>query len=275
MQDIIFVHGMFQNAKSWDKWVRLFSDKGYNCVVRSWPLHDGEPAALRANPPASLGELRLAEIITSVEQTVSELNNPIMIGHSVGGLITQIMLNRGLISAGVAVNSVVPNGMVDFDWSSIKNIATIANPLKGDEPIMMDAKTFHAAFANTLSESAATTAFEQSATHDSRNVLRDCMGHEGQIDLDTPHGPLLLIGGDKDEIIPAHLTEKNFKAYKDKGSITDIKIFTERSHYICGEPGWEDVADYALHWLEQHAAINVTDLSAGALKTDASHGNLR
>lgn len=91
------------------------------------------------------------------------------------------------------------------------------------------------------------------ATHDSRNVLRDCMGEAGQIDLELAHAPLLLIGGEKDEIIPASLTEKNLKAYKDEGSVTAYKEFKGRSHYICGEPWWEEVAEYSYNWLQQHA----------------------
>lgn len=274
MQDIVFVHGMFQNPKSWENWIRLFSDKGYNCIAPAWPMHDGDPAILRASPPSGLGKLHLKDVLEHIETVVSGLDHPIMIGHSVGGLITQIMLNHGLITAGVAIDSVAPNGMVDFDWSSIKNIAMIANPVKGDDPVMMDAKTFHAAFANTMTEVAAATAFEQFATHDSRNVLRDCMGHDGHIDLEQPHGPLLLIGGDKDEIIPAHLTEKNYRAYKDHGSVIDMKVFSGRDHFICGEPGWEDVAKYILLWLDLHVSLNTNNASTGALRTDASHGNL-
>jgi hypothetical protein len=97
---------------------------------------------------------------------------------------------------GFAIDSVAPNAMIDFDWGFFKNSAVIANPLKGDVPILVDPKTFHGAFANTLSEAEAAHAFEETATHDSRNVLRDCLGPDGRIDLGAPHAPLLLIGGE-------------------------------------------------------------------------------
>jgi pimeloyl-ACP methyl ester carboxylesterase len=252
MRDIVFVHGMFQNPKSWQGWVRYFSEKGYNCVAPAWPLHEGEPAALRANPPDGLGDLKLKTVIASIESVVSGLDRPIVVGHSVGGLITQLLLAKGLLSAGVAIDSVAPNAMIDFDWGFFKNSAVIANPLKGDEPILMDAKTFHGAFANTLSEADAALAFEETATHDSRNVLRDCLGPDGHIDLHAAHAPLLLIGGEKDEIIPAHLTEKNAKAYKHEGSITAFEAFPARSHFICNEPGWETVAKAALDFIDSH-----------------------
>lgn len=258
MQDIIFVHGMFQNPKSWEQWTSLFSKEGFNCIVPAWPLHEGEPASLRDNPPANLGDLTLDEVLSSVEAVARKSTNPIMIGHSVGGLITQILLNRSVIAAGVAISSVAPNAMIDLDWGFMKNSAKIANPLKGNEPVFMDAETFHKAFANTMSADSSRHAFESFATHDSRNVLRGCMGPTGRIDLDEPHGPLLMIAGEKDEIIPAHLNEKNFKAYEDKNSMTEFKEFKGRSHYICGEPEWEEVAGYALNWIKKIASSSET-----------------
>lgn len=259
MQTIIFVHGMFQNPKSWNRWVRYFTEKGYHCVVPAWPLHAGDPRTLRSVPPDGLGELGFTDVLDHIEAIASNYHHPIMIGHSVGGLITQILLNRGIISCGIAIDSVAPNAMLDLDWGFLKNSTIITNPLKGNEPVLMDAKTFHSAFANTLSENEAAAAFEEFATHDSRNVLRGCMGPAGHIDLDAPHGPLLLIAGEKDEIIPASLTAKNFEAYTDKTSVTAFKEFPDRSHYICGEPGWQDVADYASTWLETQISHNLTN----------------
>ena len=251
MKTIIFVHGMFQNPKSWANWIEFFSQRGYNCLAPAWPLHEGEPVTLRENPPAGLGDLSLNTVVNEIEKVVlAQPTKPIVIGHSVGGIIVQLLANRDLISVGVPIDSVAPNGMIDFDWGFFKNSAVIANPLKGDEPIYMDAKTFHGAFANTLSEEEARLAFEQYATHDSRNVLRDCMGQAGKIDLDRPHVPLLFIAGEKDQIIPAALVEKNVKGYTDKSSVTDRQEFPDRSHFICGEPGWQEVATYVYEWLE-------------------------
>ncbi|MDR5777612.1 MULTISPECIES: alpha/beta hydrolase [unclassified Caballeronia] len=258
MPRIVFVHGMFQNPKSWEKWVAYVTSKGHECIAPAWPLHEGEPRALRENPPEGLGDLKLSDVISVIERVVSaESEKPILVGHSVGGLITQILLNRGLIAAGIAIDSVAPNAMVDLDWGFIKNSTVIANPLKGNEPILMDAKTFHGSFANTLTEEQAAREFETTATHDSRNVLRGCMGPDGKVDVDAAHGPLLLIGGEEDQIVPAHLTEKNFKAYADRNSVTEFQSFQGRSHYICNEPGWQEVADVVLSFIERNASLIV------------------
>lgn len=256
MTDLVFIHGMFQNPKSWDNWVAYFNSKGFNCIVPAWPLHEGEPRALRDNAPPGLGDLQLSDVLDSVRAGLRDRGQPIMIGHSVGGLITQIMLNEGLISAGVAIDSVAPNAMIDLDWGFIKNSAVIANPLKGNDPVLMDAKTFHSAFANTLSEDESAREFEKTATHDSRNVLRGCMGPHGRVNTDLPHGPLLLIGGDNDQIIPSHLTKKNFEAYTDESSVTEFAVFP-RGHYIVNELGWEEVADRVLAFIQQHGTSTI------------------
>jgi len=258
---IVFIHGMFQNPKSWEKWIAYFSERGYNCVAPAWPYHEGSPEQLRQNPPAGLGDLMLDDVIAAMESAVISAggNNPdinakpVIIGHSVGGLLAQLFVSKNLASLAVPVSSVAPNMMMTLDWPFFKNVATITNPLKGDDPILQTPESFHESFCNTLDESAAKLAFETYATHDSRNVLRGCLGPSGHIDLDMPHVPMLFISGKEDQIVPTELVEKNSKAYTDDVSgLTTYREFAGRSHYICGEPGWEEVADYVYQWIEKH-----------------------
>lgn len=239
MKDIVFIHGMFQNAKSWTHWERFFGERGYNCQALSWPLHEGDPASLKSDPPEGLGDLHLDEVLASITHEILKMEKPIVIGHSVGGLIAQLLANKELASLAVPISSVAPNSMLDFDWNFIKNSALITNPLKGNQPFIMDKTSFHQSFANTLDEEAAALAWLEYATHDSRNILRDCMGPAGQIDLNKPHIPLLFVTGEEDHIIPPSLVQKNAEAYADKKSLVGFKTFPKRSHFICGEPGWE------------------------------------
>jgi pimeloyl-ACP methyl ester carboxylesterase len=257
---IILIHGMFQNPKSWVNWITFFEESGYEVIAPAWPLHEGDPAALRANPPEGLGDLGLEAIITPIETLIYSLpEKPIVIGHSVGGLIVQILVNRGLVKTGVTISSVAPNSMIDFDWSFFKNAATIANPLKGSQPILMDLATFHSSFANTLTEEAAAKAFEETATHDSRNVFRDCMGSIAHFDVTKPHAPLLFIAGAEDKICPADLNDKNFKAYTDSNSVISIREFPNKSHFICNEPGWEEIINAIENWLTNLPNANIVE----------------
>lgn len=255
MKNIIFIHGMFQNPKSWDKWRVFFTAKGYNCMAPAWPYHEGDPMDLRANPDPHLGDLRLQEIVDEFTAIASGVSDPILIGHSVGGLVVQLLINKGIGAAGVCIDSVAPNAMLAFDWGFMKNSALIANPFKGNAPFEMGLESFHNSFCNTMTMQETMDAYQEYATHDSRNVLRDCMGEAGYIDLEIPHAPLLFISGEKDEIIPPELNEKNANAYTDPESVTFFQEFPNRGHFICGQPGWEEVAESIAGWLEQQTAL--------------------
>jgi pimeloyl-ACP methyl ester carboxylesterase len=251
---VMFIHGMFLNPKSWEPWKSYFGARGYECIAPAWPFHAGEPAQLRTAPPKGLGELQLDVVIDSIMEAAAPYDEDlILIGHSVGGLIVQKLISEGIGRAGVPICSVAPNRMLSLDWGFFKNSAAITNPLKGDAPFPMDADGFHQSFANTLPRAQSDRAFQDYAVHDSRNVLRDCMGDTGKIDLDPAHKPLFFVSADKDQIIPTELCAKNAKAYTDKSSITVYREYKNRSHFICGEPGWEEIASDIVSWLQSPA----------------------
>lgn len=250
---IVFIHGMFQNPVSWEKWMAWFEQRGYQCLAPAWPLHEGLPAQLRQHPPAGLGDLHLQTIVDEMERMVEALpEKPILIGHSVGGLVVQLLVAKGLAELGVPISSVAPNTMLSFDWGFMKNSMLITNPLKGNDPFHMDLDSFQQSFCNCMSAEETKAAYELTATHDSRNVLRDCMGKHGQVDLDLPHAPLLFVAGKEDQIIPYELVEKNAKAYKDEVSIADYRVYPNRCHFICGQTGWEEIAADIHTWLQKH-----------------------
>lgn len=258
---ILFIHGMFLTAKSWEHWVTYFESRGYHCVAPSWPLHDGEPAVLRAHIPEGTGELALDTLVDHFTRIAAEHDHPVLIGHSLGGLIAQRVVERGFASAAVCISSVAPNKMLSVDWGFLRNSAQIANPLKGDKPFEMTPEGFHKNFGNCMTETASNEAYERYAVHESRNVLRDAMGKAGQIDVDAPHAPLLFIAAEKDEIIPDKLNEKNAKAYSDKTSVSNFKEFSNRGHFICGQDGWEEVAAYSADWIERVAPRRLASAS--------------
>jgi pimeloyl-ACP methyl ester carboxylesterase len=236
------------NPKSWAGWVQYFSAKGYNCITPAYPLHEGEPAQLRNNIPVGIGALTLDIVIDSIKKEIGKLDEtPIAIGHSMGGLITQMLISQGLVKAGVAIDSAPPADLVSTKWSFLKSNLPVINPLKGDSSFMMSNEHFHYTFCNTMSRAESDKAYEQFVVPESRNIPRSS-GKQGKVDFSKSHVTLLIIAGEKDHIIPASLNEKNFRRYTDKLSKTDFKVFPNRGHFICGQPGWEEVADYAFSW---------------------------
>ncbi|GAB2588583.1 alpha/beta hydrolase [Spirosoma areae] len=252
---IVFIHGMFMNPKSWDNWRQYFEKSGYETHAPAWPYHEGDPAQLQRQIHPLLGKLTLDEVISAMETYLAKLpQKPVLVGHSMGGLIVQVLVAKGLAQAGICIDSAAPNGMLSFEWSFLKSNLPVLNPLAGDKPFVMDERHFHYAFCNTLTPDQARQALADFAVPESRNVARSSTGKAGKIDVSKPHAPLLFIAGENDHIVPASLNEKNYRAYTDKTSRTDFKLFANRDHFICGEPGWQEVAGYVANWIPESAA---------------------
>ncbi len=252
---IIFIHGMFLTPKCWEQWIPYFEALGYECEAPAWPLHDGEPAVLRENIPAQLGTLGLANVYRHhAALLVNESEAPVVIGHSVGGLIMQKLAAAGLIRAGVGICPVAPNGKVAADWGFIRNSATIANPFAGDEPCELTPELFHKNFGNTMTEQESNLAYQRYAVPDSRRIFRDIMGERGEVDVERPHPPMLFIGAAEDEIIPNTMVARIAKGYCDERSHSEYVEFSGRGHFICGQDGWEEVALRIGNWLDAHLA---------------------
>lgn len=250
---IIFIHGMFLNPRSWERWISHFESLGYTCEAPAWPFHDGEPCELREKIPAGLGGLSLREVYSHYQLHLQrETEPPIVIGHSMGGLIMQKLAAAGLIRAGVGICSVAPNRMLAVDWSFLKNTAAITNPFAGSEPYEMSEELFNKNFANTMTESQSRAAWQAYSVHESRQVLRDIMGTDGEIDISKPHVPFLFVGAANDEIIPTSLVSKNAHAYSDERSHSEFVEISGRGHFICGQDGWNEVALQIANWLESH-----------------------
>jgi pimeloyl-ACP methyl ester carboxylesterase len=245
---VIFIHGMFQNAKSWESWARIFRQKGYNCIVESWPLHEGNPSTLRENIPGALAKLRLDNIYDKFAALAAQYPDAILIGHSVGGLIVQKLLNNGFGSAGICISSVSPNKMQSPDRDFYRANAKITNPFEEGELFKMTSDTFYENFGNAMTRKESDEAYELTATHDSRKILKDCLKETGTIDLSKTNKPILFIAAAKDKIIPPDVIRKNAEVYPKE--LTKFHEFKGRGHFICGQKGWEEVAYYSYEWIE-------------------------
>jgi pimeloyl-ACP methyl ester carboxylesterase len=249
---IVFLHGLFQNPRSWERWVRYFAGLGYECSAPAYPFHDGEPADLRKNINPGLGQLTFLRVVDNLSTFIDTLPEPpVLIGHSMGGLAVQklVSLNRGV--AGVCIDTAPPKGVFSIKWSFLRvNLPTI-NPLKGKSPCLPSVAWFHYAFCNTMTLEQTQKEYDLYVVPESRNIPRSSTGADGYVDFKKPHVPLLFIAGAKDNIIPSSLNLANFKVYMDPHSMREFKEFPDRTHYICGQPGWQEVAQYIAEWISR------------------------
>ncbi len=251
-RELLFVHGMFMNPMSWSSWVKYFEAEGYRCHTLAWPGHDGEPRELRKAPPEVLRTLKLGDVVQKHRELIDGLGEkPFVVGHSVGGLISQILLNEGRVRAAVALDSAPPQHIAVISWSFLKTNLPVVNPFAGDAPFQFTVEQFQYAFCNTMTLDEARAVYEAFVVPESRNVARSVAGSDAHIDFKKPHAPLLLIGGELDNIVPWKINEKTFKAYSDASSTTEFKLLPGRTHYLCGQPGWEETAGIVRDWLKR------------------------
>ncbi|SRR5581483_4866256 len=246
---VVFIHGLYMTPLCWENWVKRFEAKGYRCLCPAYPGRDKSVQELQTPEPA-LGKLTLSMILDHLEKYNRALDEkPILIGHSMGALIAQLLLQRGIASAAIAIDSAPPSGVFTTTFSFLKanwgHITPFANQ---DSPVIMSFERFQYAFVNDMPLNEQRIAFERYVVPESRRIPRESL-LGARIDFRKPHAPLLLIAGGNDHIIPPDLNEKNYKKYKGSNSVTDFKQFPGRNHFILGQTGWEEVADYCLSWI--------------------------
>lgn len=248
---IVFIHGLFLNNQAWAEWETFFKEKGYTTYAPAYPGHEGTPSELRKNASDSLGYVTFTDVVNKMEAFIKMLpEKPIIVGHSMGALVAQKLVEKGLAEAAVIISSAPPKGVITLKFSFAKSNLGLLNPFKGNSIHYPTKKWFHYAFTNTLSREESDGIFDKFVVPESRNIPRETLKKAGEIDFKKPHAPMLFISGKEDHIIPASLNKKNFKRYKDEKSIRLHKIFEGRDHFIAGEKNWQEVADYILNWLK-------------------------
>lgn len=238
------------NPTSWESWIKFYEAKGYTCHAPSYPYHEGDPTELRNNIHPNLGLVTLADVVEGLSTFIDALpEKPLLIGHSMGGFLVQKLISMDKGVAGICIDSVAPKGIMTFKWSFWKANLPVANPFKGNSPFEPSLKWFHNAFCNTMTIAETKQAYNQYVVPESRNIPRTLLKKDGVVNMKKAHKPLLFIAGEKDNIIPSSLNMKNVQAYTDKSSIVDFKEFPGRSHYICGQKNWEEVATFVNNWI--------------------------
>jgi len=251
---ILFIHGMYMTPLCWEHWLDTFQAKGYRCIAPAWPDRDKPVQTLRKkHPDPQLGRLTLSQVIEHYANLIHMLEEkPILIGHSMGGLVVQLLLQRYEAIAGVAIDSAPPLGVITTDKAFLKSNWPHINPfISQSSPIQMTLERFQYTFVNDLPLEVQQAAFERYVVPESRRVPAQSLTKVAAIDFRSPHPPLLLVAGSNDHLIPASLNQTNYKKFKRSASITDFKEFAGRTHFIIGQPGWEEVADYVAAWLKE------------------------
>ncbi|MGQ4601152.1 alpha/beta fold hydrolase [Nocardia sp. R6R-6] len=258
---IVLIHGLWMNPRSWEKWANRFEEQGYRVLVPAWPGLAGEVEEIRRDP-ARVSGLGLPEVIAHYEEVIRDLDEePIIMGHSFGGAITQILLDRGLGSVGVAISSAAVKGVLPLPYSTLKSVwPALRNPARMNKAITLTPRQFHYAFTHTLTEAESAAAYERYHVPGSPRVLFQAAlanfnpRAATKVDFRNPQRPpLLFIAAEADHISPPNINKANVRLFRKSSAITDYHEFPGRTHFIVGQEGWQEVADYALGWAAHHS----------------------
>jgi len=253
---IVLIHGLWMTPLSWEHWIGRYEAGGHTVLAPAWPGMDGDIEQLRADPSA-IEHLGVHEIVDHYDAIVRDLDDPpIIMGHSFGGTFVQILLDRGLGAAGVAIDAAAAKGIFKLPPSTIKSaFPVLKNPANNHRAVALSPAEFHYAFTNTMSEEESQAVYERYAVPGPGRVLfQGALANFNpnaatRVDFENDdRAPLLLIAGGADHVVPAAVDESAAKRYRKSEAITEYKEFPGRSHYTLGQEGWEEVADYALDW---------------------------
>jgi pimeloyl-ACP methyl ester carboxylesterase len=250
---ILFITGAFVSNTCWDEWSTFFKAQGFSTHAPAWPYKDAPADVLRArHPDPQVASIKLHDLIAHFESILKTLpEKPIIIGHSIGGLLAQLFVQKGLAVAAVAIHSVPPQGVFTFRPSFfIAGWGPLGFFTSTRKTFMMSFKQWQYAFTNGMAEEWQEQAYNLSIP-ESKLVVRDTVTAIAKVDFSKPHVPLLFISGSTDHTIPASLNYSNYTKYTDRHSVTDYKEFTGRNHFVLGQPGWQEVADYIFKWLDK------------------------
>jgi pimeloyl-ACP methyl ester carboxylesterase len=254
---IVFVHGAWVTPLSWEPFLGFFRERGYECLAPAWPGKDRSVKEIRRDP-SPLAGVGIADIVDHYERIVRDLPEPpILVGHSYGGLFVQLLLDRGLGAAGVAIDSAPPRGVFPYEPTAFRSLAGVLLTWGGWRGVVRwSFGSFRYAFVHTLPPAAQREAYERYVTPETGRVFFESAlapflsGSPARLDFGrADRAPLLLIGGAKDHIVPAVINRRNFRKYARSTARTDYREFPDRVHWIIAQDGWEEVAGFVADWL--------------------------
>ena len=254
--NIVLIHGLWMTPLSWEYWAHHYTERGYSVYAPSWPGMERDIRALRRDPQ-SYANVGIRQIVDRYEELVLELESPpILVGHCIGGLVVQALLDRGLGACGVAIASAPVKGVWTLPYSTMRVVTPqLINPRNNHRAVPLTPAQFHYAFLHTESLEDSFRIYQRYAVPGADHVLFQTELANFNPFAETAvnvrrnnRAPLLLVAGAQDHVIPPRVVKANQKLYRHSSAITEYKEFQDRTHFIIGQSGWQEVANCALDW---------------------------
>jgi len=257
---VVFIHGLWLLPSSWDRWATLFEENGYTALTPGWPDDPATVEEANANPEVFAHKTvgQVADHYDAIIKTLKQ--KPVVVGHSFGGLLTQIVAGRGLSAVSVAIDPAPFRGVLPLPISALRSAAPVlTHPGNRNRAVPLTYEQFRYGFANAVTEDEAKSLYETYAVPASGAPIFQAANAnlnpwtEAKVDSKNPaRGPLLIISGEKDHTVPWAIANASFKKQRrNKASVTEIVEMPNRGHSLTIDSGWHEVAETALAFLDR------------------------
>lgn len=256
---VVFIHGLWVLASSWDNWAGVFEEAGYAAVQPVWPDDPLTVEEARANPEA-MAKKSLKQITDHTAEVIAALDKkPAVLGHSTGGLMAQMIADRGISAATVAIDPGPFRGVLPLPLSTLKvSFPILSNPLNKNKALMLTLDQFKYGWANALSDEEAKEIYDRYHVPAPGMPLMQMANAnlnpftEAKLDPKNPaRGPLLIIDGEVDHTVPWAIASASYKKQKANEAVTEIKSIPNRGHSLTIDSGWREVCDRALEFVKR------------------------
>jgi non-heme chloroperoxidase len=256
---VVFVHGLWLLANSWDRWAELFENAGYSALTPGWPDDPETVADAKRNPDVFAGK-SVGQAAGHAADLIGKLNEkPAVIGHSFGGLLAQILAGQGLAAVSVAIDPAPFRGVLPLPLSALRAASPVLrNPLNSRRAVPLTYEQFRYAFANAVDEDEAKDLYETYAVPTSGMPLFQAatanLNPLTEVKADTGNparGPLLIISGEHDHTVPRAIAHASFKKQQRNSGVTEFIELPRRGHSLTIDGGWHEVAGTALAFVKR------------------------
>jgi non-heme chloroperoxidase len=258
---VVFVHGLWLLPSSWEPWAKRFEDAGYVAVSPGWPDDPDTVAEAKADPEV-FAKKGIGEIADHLEAVIRTLERkPVVVGHSFGGLLTEILAGRGLAHASVAISPAPSRGVLPLPISALRSSsAVLRNPANYNRAVPLTYEQFRYAFGNAVDEDEAKSLYEScSVPGPGKPVFQAAAANlnpwtEAKVETENPdRGPMLIIAGSEDHTVPPAIAKASFEREQKNPGVTEYVVIEGRGHSLTIDAGWHEVADTALAFVQRFA----------------------
>ena len=258
-QPVVFVHGLWLLPNSWDPWREVFEEAGYVTAAPGWP-DDPETTEEAKEHPEVFAKKSVGQVADHYEEVIRTLDKkPAIIGHSFGGMLTEILAGRGLGAASVAISPAPYRGVLPLPYSALKTASVaLRNPANRKRAVPLTLDQFKYGFANMLDDDEAKELYEKYSVAGPGEVLFQAADSnlnpwtEAKVDhQNSERGPMLVMGGEKDHTVPHAISHASFKIESKNEGITEWTEFEGRGHSLTIDHGWREVCDKALDFVKR------------------------